>query len=182
MITKISASGNKPEVEDIEAPPQKLTGPALLREQLLANPEMNTAFHFNDKVMTVADLVDEIIELYQYNDRAQAMIRRMGDPYAMDAEVDSSGTNIEVRSKLTIMLAEQLGSYLRGDGVKNFVTMELTSPDPKVGRFEVTVRRANGETPAEQLGRLRKELDESEELSKRLLLLLNANGISVRDV
>lgn len=182
MITKISASGTEPKVEDIEAPPQKLTGPALLREQILANPDMNVSFQFEDATITVADLVTEIIELYEYNDRAQAMIRRMGDPYAMDAEVDSSGTNIAVRSRLTIMLAEQLGSYLRDDGVKNFVTMELTSPDPKVGRFEVTVRRIDGETPAEQLGRLRRELDESETLIERLMTILEANGISVRDV
>lgn len=174
MINKITASGEQPKTEDIESPPEKLEGPELLREQIRENPTMNVTYHFNDADVTSLDLIDEIIELRAYNKRAFEIIQRMGDPYAVDAEVDSSGTSVEVRSRLTVILAETLGSYLRHPDAKNFVTMELTSPDEKVGTFEVTVRRMNGETPAEQLNRIKAENSRLNEELDHMAAELNA--------
>jgi hypothetical protein len=173
MITKIAATGIEPEVESIEEPPERLEGPELLLEHLRQNPDKITTFEFQDSCLTTMDLVDEIIELREYNARAFAMISRMGEAYGYEAEVDSTGVNVNVRSRLTIALAETFGSYLRHPDAKNYVTMELTSPDPAVGRFEVTIRRLDGETPAEQLVKLKQD-------RAKLIAILEANGISSR--
>jgi len=172
---KVEITNDPPKIEEIEPPPVGLAGPDLLLQWLQANPEFNDRFEFNDVSVSASDLVEEIIELREYNERACKLVQRMGDLNKFNMEVDSSGVNIEIRSKLTILLAEYLGSYLRDARAKNFVTMSLTSPDPEVGGFEVTVRRLSGETPAEQLFRIKAE-------NEKLRDILELNGIPSSEI
>jgi hypothetical protein len=53
--------------------------------------------------------------------------------------------------------AQSMVEWFRQSNGKNYVTVDLTSPDG-MERYEVTMRKSNGETPAQQLVAMRAEL------------------------
>lgn len=103
--------------------------------------------------MVLIDLAEHCLELRAEVLALDERFKELTTPelVALEAGKLAQGTNLRLRSKLTVLVAATLGSYLKAPGAENFVTMELNSPDDEVGGFVVTVQRKFGKSPAEML-------------------------------
>ena len=64
---------------------------------------------------------------------------------------------IQARHPAIAIIATELAKLLKEQHAENFVTISMSDGNEM---FEVTVRRANGKTPAEKMGEMQREIDE----------------------
>lgn len=112
----------------------------------------------------VGDTSGRVRELEADHQRLEGIIA--GDPSAIKMEMnrvrggEAVEVNAEMRHPLAAIIIESFAEMLDVKGAINFVTFELYSP--RHGRIEVTVRRANGKTPAVVMAELKAKIAELE--------------------
>lgn len=88
---------------------------------------------------------DAIVRLKSLNVDAE-----IGKPYSVSATFDGEGVKA---------FAAHLVEWFRAQKGDNFVTIDMTDPVTKE-KFELTMQRVGGKSPAQVLGELRRELEE----------------------
>ncbi|MBI9082695.1 MAG: hypothetical protein JEZ11_03800 [Desulfobacterales bacterium] len=73
---------------------------------------------------------------------------------------------IIARSPVFVTMAEEAARMITETGAKNFLTISMWHP--KIGKLDVIIQKANGETVAEQLGRLKRTLLELAQTAKTI--------------
>jgi hypothetical protein len=93
----------------------------------------------------MSDIDPEICRMTKLDVRAE-----VGQPFEASATFQGEGVK---------MFAAHMAEWFRENRGDNFVTIDMS--DPTSGeRFELTMRRANGKTPAQSLADLRREIED----------------------
>ena len=110
---------------------------------------------------SIAGLLVERDELLRENEllRQHASDKISHATLMTDLNVNSGGMNMGLQGGAAQLVAESFADQFKNSGAPNYLEITFTSAEKMPGvRFVVTVQRADGETPTEQIKKLKAEL------------------------